>query len=401
MRSVLRTIIIDSEPEARTTLRRILASTPSVVVVNEYTDLTEATIEAPSRRPDLVFVEIPSSEEARGVRAIQDLSNALPETAIVATGPSHSADFVIQVIRAGAVEFLSRPIDRVDVIAALDKLTRFRRGSSAPRISGQVISVFSLKGGLGVTTVATNLAVCLAEQKPDATLLIDMDTRQSEVATFLNLKPTYSVLDAFENIERMDESFLRGLLVKHKSDLWVLAGPPRIERAVMTSEQIQAGLEIMRSHFRYVVLDLRHDLDLGTLAALEMSDTILFLTGPTVSAVRSAAQGIAALKQAGISAQKVKIAVMRLDSGQDVTVKHIRDSLGVPIFWTAPSDYWPVVSAINNGEPVVTSAPKSKFSRSLVELTGLVTKGDKRGAEPAEKPALLRRLVRAPWSSGA
>ena len=169
--------------------------------------------------------------------------------------------------------------------------------------------------------------------------------------------------------------------MKHKSDLWVLAGPPRIERAVMTSEQIQAGLEIMRSHFRYVVLDLRHDLDLGTLAALEMSDIILFLTGPTVSAVRSAAQGIAALKQAGIGAQKVKIAVMRLDSGQDVTVKHIRDSLGVPIFWTAPSDYWPVVSAINNGEPVVTSAPKSKFSRSLVELAGLVTKGDKRGAE--------------------
>ena len=127
-----------------------------------------------------------------------------------------------------------------------------------------------------MTTLATNLAVCLAERSPGSTILIDLDTRQSDIATFLNLRQTYSVLDALENLERLDESFLHGLLVKHASGLWVLPGPTRIERSQLPAEQVQAALEIIRSHFGHVVLDLRHDFDPGTIAALEASDTILY-----------------------------------------------------------------------------------------------------------------------------
>ncbi|HET9496751.1 MAG TPA: AAA family ATPase [Candidatus Limnocylindria bacterium] len=403
MAVMLRTVIIDSDAESRALLRKTLATTPSVVVVSEYAEIRQAAVDLPGRRPDLVIVELPGDVADRAIQAIHEVAEMVPDAAIFATGQATSAEFVIQVIRAGAAEFLSRPVERDDVLTALDKLSRGRRAPTAPRMSGRIISVFATKGGLGATTLATNLAVCLAGKRPDRTLLVDFDTRQSDVRTLLSVRSPYSVLDALENLERMDDAYLRGLLTRHESGLMVLPGPAKIERTAPSTEQIQAALEILRSHFVHVVADLRHDFDLGTLATLEVSDTVLFLTGPTVSGIRSAAAGIAAFRSFGLNLNKVKVVLMREDTGGDVTLKHVREALGVPVFWKTPSDYQAVVSAINTGEPVVTASPRSKVSKNLRELADLLATASKAGVEHAEKPmSLLGRLVWSPRvSTGA
>ena len=403
MAVMLRTVIIDSDAESRALLRKTLATTPSVVVVSEYAEIRQAAVDLPGRRPDLVIVELPGDAADRAIQAIHEVAEMVPDAAIFATGQATSAEFVIQVIRAGAAQFLSRPVERDDVLTALDKLSRGRRAPTAPRLSGRIISVFATKGGLGATTLATNLAVCLAGKRPDRTLLVDFDTRQSDVRTLLSVRSPYSVLDALENLERMDDAYLRGLLTRHESGLMVLPGPAKVERAVLSTEQIQAALEILRSHFVHVVADLRHDFDLGTLAILEASDTVLFLTGPTVSGIRSAAAGIAAFRSFGLNLNKVKVVLMREDTGGDVTLKHVREALGVPVFWKTPSDYQAVVSAINTGEPVVTASPRSKVSKNLRELADLLATASKAGVEHAEKPmSLLGRLVWTPRvSTGA
>ena len=403
MAVMLRTVIIDSDAESRALLRKTLATTPSVVVVSEYAEIRQAAVDLPGRRPDLVIVELPGDAADRAIQAIHEVAELVPDAAIFATGQATSAEFVIQVIRAGAAQFLSRPVERDDVLTALDKLSRGRRAPAAPRLSGRIISVFATKGGLGATTLATNLAVCLAGKRPDRTLLVDFDTRQSDVRTLLSVRSPYSVLDALENLERMDDAYLRGLLTRHESGLMVLPGPAKIERTAPSTEQIQAALEILRSHFVHVVADLRHDFDLGTLATLEASDTVLFLTGPTVSGIRSAAAGIAAFRSFGLNLNKVKVVLMREDTGGDVTLKHVREALGVPVFWKTPSDYQAVVSAINTGEPVVTASPRSKVSKNLRELADLLATASKAGVEHAEKPmSLLGRLVWTPRvSTGA
>jgi pilus assembly protein CpaE len=243
--------------------------------------------------------------------------------------------------------------------------------------------------------------VCLAEKAPDHTLLIELDTRQSDIATFLDLRPTYSVLDAFENIDRLDESFLRGLLTRHSSGLWVLPGPLRMERTQLNGEQVRAGLEIIRSHFDNVVLDLRHDTSPGTFAGLEASDTIMFLTSLEVSALRSGAAGLAGFRLLGLDPHKIKVVVMREDTGEDVTVKHAREALGVPVYWRTPSDYQAVVSAINAGKPVVTASPRSKFARNLRQLADMLTAagpGPKGGTHASKRSTSLLGMVWNPKS---
>ena len=261
MPNVIRIVVVDSDPESRSSLRKILGGTPGAVVVGEFGEVRQAMLETPDRRPDLLLIEVPSPAAGRDGDAsgetIRKFAEALPEAAILAMGTDVSAETVIKVIRAGAFEFLPRPVERSDLTAALEKITRVRRGPAPnARKTGRVVSAFSTKGGLGVTTVAINLAVCLAEKAPDNTLLIELDTRQSDIATFLDLRPTYSVLDAFENIDRLDESFLRGLLTRHSSGLWVLPGPLRMERTQLNGEQVRAhastsrGTRFMRSRER-------------------------------------------------------------------------------------------------------------------------------------------------------
>lgn len=404
MPPALRIAIVDSDPSSRAALRGVLAATPSVRVVGEFADPAEALRGAPACAPDMLLVEVPLDPggDAPGgpIGTVEQLARAFPDAAIVASAPRVSADLVIEVLRAGAVEFLRRPVEQADLLAALDKVARLRGSVAPPRRVGRVVSVYATKGGLGVTTVATNLAVCLAEQAPGSVLLIDLDTHQSDVATFLNLRSRYSVLDAFENVERLDEAFLRGLLVRHASGLWVLPGPSRMERIQLTAQQVQDGLQVIRSLFDHVILDLRHDLDPGTIAALEASDAILFLTNLNVSALRSGAAGLAAFRQLGLSLQRVRIVLMREDTGEDVSLKHAREALGLPIHWKTPSDYPAVVASINSGRPLVTASPRSRVAKNLRQLAQALSNGAGPDAEASARGAAsLLRLVWTPKGS--
>jgi pilus assembly protein CpaE len=398
MTALLRTIIIDSDEDSRTSLQHILAGTPSVIV-GEFRNIPEALRTAPAYRPDVIIVEIPLEQGRNGDGAsstIEHLARVLPDAAILVTGPTQSAHLVIQVMRAGALDFVARPVKQDDLKQALEKVARSRPSVAVQERIGRVISVFSAKGGAGVSTVATNLAVCSAKRSSGRTVLVDLDTRQSDIATFLNLRSQYSVLDAFENIGRMDESFLRRLLTEHSSGLLVLPGPAPMNRTKLRPEQVQAGLEILRSYFDQVILDLPHDMDAATVAALEASDTIFFLVSQNVSALRLGTAGIGGLRHLGIDLNKVKLVIMRERTGEDVTFKQIRETFGIPIYWKMPSDYSNVVSAINNGEPLVTALPRSKIAKNLRQLGD--TLADQQPAKLSEKrPALLTRAF---WNFG-
>jgi pilus assembly protein CpaE len=398
MTTLLRTIIIDTEEDSRVSLQQMLAGTPSVIV-GEFGNIPEALRSAPAYRPDVVIVEIPLGQGRNGDGAssvIEHLARVLPDAAILVTGPTQSAHLVIQVMRAGALDYVARPVKQEDLRAALEKVVRSRPGVAAQRQIGQVISVFSAKGGTGVTTVATNLAVCWAKRYSGRTVLVDLDTRQSDIATHLNLRSQYSVLDAFENIGRMDESFLKRLLTEHPSGLWVLPGPAPMNRVKLRREQVQAGVEILRSYFDQVVLDLPHEIDNATAAALEASDVVFFLVSQNVSALRLGTAGIGALRQLGADLKKVRLVVMRERTGQDVTLKQVREMFGIPIHWTMPSDYSTVVTAINSGEPLVMAMPRSKIAKSLRQLSQ--TLANQQSSEPSEKG--ISWLTRLGWNIG-
>ena len=390
---MLKVVLVDSDSESRAALRRMLIQAHATVVA-EYETISEALVSAASHRPDLAVIEVSDDEAAADtatVRAIERLARTLPDTTILATGPIHSAEFVIQVMRAGAMEYLRRPVEPNDVSTALAKIARARRGATPATRSSHITGVFSSSGGVGVTTLAIALAMAMAENSAKRVLLLELDTRPSDIMTFLDIRPPYSVADALHNIDRMDESFIQGLVVKYDNGLFVLTAPPRHEPEPLNAERVQMMLEILRSHFDHIVIDCRHDYDGGTLTALDACDTVLLLAAPNVASIRSGAAAIAAFRQAGIEMPKVKVVISRERTGVDVDTKHVKETLGLPIFWATPNDYASTVSAINHGRPLMSGAPRSKL---MANVRGLAEKLSTTGkpSKARQGKSLLQRL---------
>lgn len=388
MAGPLRILVVDSDIESRAAVRSMIAGIPAMVIAGESDSLSDAVVKAVGLQPDVLIMEDPGD-----LGMVGQVVQKLPATAVLVTGTATSSDDVIEIIRAGAFEFLKRPVQQADLVAALGKLVRVK-GTSQPRRRGRVTAVYSPKGGLGATTVAVNVAVGLAGQSHGRALLVELDTRQSDVATLLDLQPRYSILDVLEGVERMDDALLQGLLTRHESGLAVLPAPSRTERAPLGAEQIRLCVEQLASRFDHVIMDLRHDVDPATVAALEAADGILYLTTLNVSALRLGAGGLHALRHLGIDTRKVKIVVMRDGTGDDVTLKHVREALGLPVSWRIPSDYRAAIESINGGRPVLSAFPRSRMAQSLREcVTALAGEGRGRPA-PAEKRGAL---LGTPW----
>jgi pilus assembly protein CpaE len=395
---LLRVWIVERDPAVRRHLRMHLEMLATVQVIGEASDPRDLG-DMGSGRPDTVFVGIPEGPGAPEVlTALARMRRQLPAVPVIATGAGNSADLVIQALRAGAVEFVRQPCSKEDLAAAIDKVGRLRSVAQTPHAEpGRVTAVFSLKGGLGQTTLATNLAVCLAAQAKRSVVLADFDIRQGGVATALGLTSIYSTLDAFAQTERLDEAFLRGLLVPHPSGVLVLPAPGDIPQGHFDPDQVRSGLEIVRGYFKHVILDLPHDVEPGTVAALEFAEEILYVVGLNVPALRAGAAGVAALRQLGIASWKFKVVVARANARDEVNLKAAREALGLPIFWCIPNDYPTVAGSLNEGQPLVLTAPRSEVARSLHHLSEQLVRGGRPapGAKHDSRwiPSVVRRIL--------
>jgi pilus assembly protein CpaE len=395
--NILRTVVVDADAEERALVRELFGRL-SVALVGEFATVSEALIEAPLRRADVVLVRTASAaDEQRALRAVEVLARTLTDSSVVVVDSDYSADAVIAMVRAGAVELLRWPLDAGALAAAFETVQRARRRTPPTGPAGDIIAVFSAKGGLGATTVASNVAVLLAQRESGGTtLLVELDGRPSDVTTLLNLRARYSVLDAFRNVERLDESFLRGLVTRHQSGLWVLPGPARFEPFTATGEQVRHALGVVRSHFDHVVLDLRHEPDAATVAALATADTVLFLTSLNVAALRAGAAALATLRDgAGLDLGQVRVLVMRAGAPEDVTLKQAEETLRARIVANIENDYAAATAASNAGEPVVTRSPRSKTTKSLRELVAALGSSAAPSAAPEPRRSAIGQLRQA------
>jgi pilus assembly protein CpaE len=395
--NILRTVVVDADLEERAVVRELCGGLP-VALVGEFATVSEALIEAPLRRADVVLVRTTSAaDEQRALRAVEVLGRTLTDSSIIVIDSDYSADAVIAMVRAGAVELLRWPVEAGALAAAFETVQRARRRTPPTRPVGDIIAVFSAKGGLGATTVATNVAVLLAQRKSGGTtLLVELDGRPSDVTTLLNVHARYSVLDAFRNVDRLDESFLRGLVTRHESGLWVLPGPTQFEPFTATADQVRHALGVVRSHFDHVVLDLRHEPDPATLAALTTADTVLFPTSLNVAALRAGATALSTLRDAGgLDLAQVRILVMRAGAAEDVTLKQAEETLQARIVASIEYDYAAVTAASNTGEPLVTRSPRSKASKSLRELVAALGPSAVPSVAPGPRRSAMAQLRQA------
>jgi pilus assembly protein CpaE len=275
-------------------------------------------------------------------------------------------ELAIRFMRAGAREFLTIPLLHADLAGALARVSICR--SAAPQVRRTPRRLFAFlgtKGGCGVTTVASNFAVALAQESGHRTLLIDLGLPLGDAALNLGMIPEYSTANALQNAARLDANFLRSLLAKHSSGLQVLAAPSEFSPTPVTTEAIDKLLTVARQSFDYVVVDAGSRTDLRSTSLFEDAACVYLIAQVGVTELRNANRMVTQLFSA--HDRKLQIVLNRYTPHALLfDEKQIAKALTRPAPWKIPDDYASARRTCNTTTPVaLEDTPISRIIRQM------------------------------------
>jgi pilus assembly protein CpaE len=287
-------------------------------------------------------------------------------------------------MRAGAREYLILPFRSGEMADALIRSSALRAVVHAPKKTGGRLLVFlSAKGGSGVTTLACNYAVSLAEESRQKTLLIDLNLPLGDAAISLGIKAEYSTLNALQNFSRLDSNLLSSMLVRHSSGLFVLAAPTELITAQTSDDAVDKLLEVACQDFHYVVVDAGSRLDLQHTHLFDESATIYLVTQVGISELRNSNRLIT--KLSGEGCPKLEIVLNRYDPRSlEIDEAQVTKALTRQAEWKVPNNYMAVrrmqntaVSLMQEDSPI--SQAIREMSRSVSGQPAVPEKVKKKG----------------------
>ena len=368
-------LVIDSDDLNKEILKKDLEQIDEVELASEVKNLAQGSKAIRETTPDIVILELPKDSK-KTLEWTQRTKLEFPGINIFVASEDKTPELIISAMRAGAQEFLSRPIDAKELKQAIDKVLKIREQIKAhtPE-TGRIISVFSKKGGLGVTTIAVNLAVALSQQSNKKAAIIDLDLQLGDVTSFLNLSPEYSILDTCNPNDQVDSVKLQSCMTRHKSGVFFLAEPKNpLDSENISRSQINQILGHLNSMFSYVIVDTPHMFDPKTLEVFELSDHIIVVTVPNISSLRATKKALTTFKGMGYGPDKVKVVVNRASKRDSLKPDEIAKTLHNPVSWVIPNDYKVAEDALNSGIPLVQNNARSKVGKSILELADDITK---------------------------
>jgi pilus assembly protein CpaE len=239
---------------------------------------------------------------------------------------------------------------------------------AAPEPEGMVITVFSPKGGVGKSVLATNLGAVIAKELGKSTILVDLDLQFGDVAVMLKMPPDRTIFDAAQAFDRLDAEMLEGFLIPHDSGLRALLAPVRPEDAEsVTAGRVAQILRTLRQLADVVVVDTPASLSDVVLTALEQSDVILAVATMDVPSVKNTKVALQKLHQLGLDGRGVQLVLNRADSKVWLDPHEIERAMSDKIIARVPSDRL-VPRCVNMGVPVVLHSPRSAVARSISAL---------------------------------
>jgi pilus assembly protein CpaE len=363
---VMSVALIDPDDQHRREVASALSEFQGTSV-REYSSFPADLDELPQmleQRYDAVIIGLDSDPEF-AFDIVESLCASNTTTVMVYSAQTQ-LELAVRFMRAGAREFLILPLLRADIAGALARVSIRRSATTRGRKGGRKMFVFlGVKGGCGVTTIASNFSVALAQESGQRTLLIDFGLPLGDAALNLGMVTQYSTTNALQDCNRLDASFFRSLLAKHSSGLSVLAAPGEFSPLNAPCDAVDKLLAVARQCFDYVVVDAGSRLDLRSTTVFDESASLYLVAQVGVTEMRNANRLITQFFSS--RGQKLQIVLNRYTPHALLfDEKQITKALTRPALWKIPDDFASAQRTASTATPVVLE--DSPIARAIRQM---------------------------------
>jgi pilus assembly protein CpaE len=371
-------LLIDSDPASAETIAPALSSVGYTVTVSEPADAFGKVADNQLVIIDVVTGDGTAADVCREIRS----TPALASIPVLCVAQTDEVEERIRFLEAGADDVMAKPFDARELEARVEALLlRFQRSKDLSAVvstdgvtvtrARRTVAVHSPKGGVGTSTIATNVALAAAQRKPDQVVIVDLDLQFGNVATHLNLTPRQSLVDVVRDEAALVEpELLRTFAARHDSGLHVLAAPVGPENAALvTAEHVDKVLDTLLRSYDQVVIDTGSWVDERTLEAFDHADTVLFVVNPEIAALKAVAALVEYLSESGTVAAKTSFVLNNTFGREILKPRDVESALGTKVATELPYDPFLYLKAVNEGVPIVQGAPRSVAADRLLKLS--------------------------------
>ena len=387
-------LIVDDQDDTRKNIARLLQFEADINVVGTARTGKDAIRQAINLDPDVVLMDI-NMPDMDGIEATERIQEQAPVSQIVILSVQNEVNYMRRAMLAGARDFLAKPPKGDELVAVIrragEKAKEKRQdavfiargtGSLAdPRATtiqlarlGKIISVYSPKGGVGNTTIATNLAVALHSQETPA-IIVDANMQFGDVVVFLNERGRTSVIDLTPHADQLDTELVEDVVIKHKSSgIAILSAPPHPEDAERISGvQLVKVLQFLARLYSYVIIDTDTGLSDVTLDTLDASDLVVVISSQDIPSIINTRMILTLMSTLGIAKQKILLVMNRFDKTIAITPEKVSHNLNHEVSTVLIEDREVVVPAVNRGIPFMLGDGRAKeIGKNILELVGKV-----------------------------
>ena len=384
----IRVLVVDDIADTRENVRKLLQFEADIEVVGTARSGKEAVQLAEELKPDVILMDI-NMPDMDGITATGLIRQRNPVAQIVFLSVQGDPNYMRRAMQAGAHDFLTKPPMADELISAVRRagqMAQSERSRTAQVVAsvaatttqptlgsgfvnGRVIMVYSPKGGTGVTTLATNLAITLHNDETRAAL-VDGNLQFGDVSVFLNEQGKNTILDLAPRADELDLDVIDGVLLKHAaSGIRVLAAPAKPEHADhVSAEQFGKLVKYLRQVYAYVVVDTAHILNDVTLAALDVSDVVVLVCTQDIPAIKNVRLFLDLLATIGVQRERLCLVMNKYDKRISITPEKISENLKQPVVGVIPLEEAVVIPSVNRGIPFMIDNKTKPVARSVFAL---------------------------------
>jgi pilus assembly protein CpaE len=374
-----RVIVIDQDQVARSEVQKMLALS-GFAVLGEAGYGIEAVSLAKETEPDVIVIAV-EEPVVRALQTVEAVADLLPQSPIVAYSSIKDPASIRKAMLAGVADYLVTPVREEDLVNSIHgvlaqeerRRARIAGETDEPVACGTVLTVFGAKGGIGKTTISTNLATAIVQKTGQSVALVDLDTRFGDVAILMDIPVERSIADLALPEEEINREMLQDCLYTHNTGVTILPAPVRpTDWRNVHAGHIERVVTLLAQTYDYVILDTPGTFNDIVARALELATLVLLVATVDMASLKDTLLAIDMLRSWNFPQEKVKLVINSTNEATNVQPQEVKRMLGRDVFWSIPYDR-NISTSTQLGMPVVVAKPTSKAAESMVELAHVLS----------------------------